>query len=122
MDCSGTTIGHVQVIDLSCQITSGPAGRKAVGSRSVDEHVNSYSLSVFPNPVSERVNFRMNAHDGVTISIYDRRGRLIKTEKHTPDQGLIEYSIDIGNWAPDLYIIKAISGQQVLTDKFIKIE
>lgn len=61
-------------------------------------------LSIFPNPVSEELNFSWNKNDEVTIKVFDMNGKIVKYSKNI---SLIDtFSIDVSNLAIGIYFVR----------------
>ena len=80
------------------------------------EHTNT-EMSVYPNPCNEVLNISIeNNSQPVLVEIYDLRGSLLQQEWISNDLG----TIDVNGLAAGQYLIKMISGREVIFDKLIK--
>jgi hypothetical protein len=80
------------------------------------EHTNT-ELSFYPNPCNDLINIEyVNNQQPVLVEIYDLRGALLQQEWITNDLG----TIGVNGLAAGQYLIKMISGREVIFDKLIK--
>jgi photosystem II stability/assembly factor-like uncharacterized protein len=84
------------------------------GSIGINELSNSLDVSVFPNPVTDKITIIIP--DKATIEISNINGQIIKTINH--DSG--ETSFDIRDLSSGVYIIRAKTEKEIVTKKFIK--
>lgn len=75
------------------------------------------TITIFPNPVKEKLNIIGVDFTNAQISIYDRLGRLVKAT--TNQTALAE--IDVDELPKSTYIIQVRRGSQVFVEKFVKI-
>lgn len=61
-------------------------------------------ISVYPNPVTERVNVRNYSSKAIEVTIYTTAGTLVAKEKIDAQQ---EKQIDCTSWQKSLYVMKA---------------
>jgi hypothetical protein len=71
-------------------------------------------MSIYPNPVRERLNIKTTAH--TKMEVINRDGRTIFTSDHIPADG-----IDVSQFLPGIYILRLypMSGP-TMTSKFFK--
>ncbi|MEI6899834.1 MAG: T9SS type A sorting domain-containing protein, partial [Bacteroidota bacterium] len=88
-----------------------------VNTGGVDKKETS-SLSIFPNPASERVYFNLKNVSGINrnIQVYDLTGKKM-ADLVTSDS---EISINVESYPSGLYFVKVISDQSNLTGKFFR--
>jgi len=80
------------------------------------EH-SSAGLAFYPNPCNDLINIEnTNNQQPVLVEIYDLRGSLLQQEWISNDLG----TIDVNGLAAGQYLIKMISGREVIFDKLIK--
>jgi Raf kinase inhibitor-like YbhB/YbcL family protein len=76
-------------------------------------------LTVSPNPSSDKfvINFNTAENKNVQIVVYDAAGKLVY--KYQNEQATATISI-LANKPPGVYMLKAISGSDVITERLIK--
>jgi PKD repeat protein len=74
------------------------------------------TIKVFPTQVSSYLNVKTKTSEGLSVSVYNILGRMVKAT--SIDQN--ETSIDMSTLSAGLYIVKVKSGEQVSTVKVIK--
>ena len=80
------------------------------------------SLSVYPNPTSDQLNFHLSNNDiyqKYTGSIYDQSGKLIATGDVVPEK---IYSYNAGNLAGGVYFLKVESNGKSSTSRFVVVK
>ena len=66
------------------------------------------SITVYPNPVTAgalNLNLRSEQNSGLTISIYDLNGRIMRTINEHVNSGLNQYSFDISHLNSGMYFL-----------------
>lgn len=88
---------------------------------SLNELTNS-TLSLFPNPVTNTLNFTLNDNSSfITMEILDVTGEKVKTVKYiNQENGTYNNSIDISDLKNGLYFFKFSNDKQQITRKIIK--
>jgi hypothetical protein len=78
----------------------------------------SADIKVMPNPASETFVFEMPyADDQVSIVIADMAGRVVATKTVRPGTNGVKETIDVRNYTPGMYIIRATCGDEVFHAK-----
>ena len=84
--------------------------------------VNDYNiiqLDVYPNPVSDVVNVKLNTlNEDTELEIYNMLGKVVMKKSY--DFNAESYSIDISEFVAGVYILKVSSGKSTSYKKFIK--
>lgn len=80
---------------------------------------SSLYLEVYPNPISEILNIRLQSQYPSTVRIYDMLGRLVVEE--VIDAGITTTEIPAKKLQHGLYIVGAISEDQTVTKKIVKL-
>ncbi len=97
--------------------------RKPVGIDEIiaDQKILKEELALYPNPVYDVVNIEFNiVKQGiVTIQVVDLSGKVVSSLQSGVKKGKNKLSIDLSHVATGTYIMKAVSGNQVFTGKFI---
>lgn len=77
-----------------------------------------FSAHVFPNPTSEFVNVTIDKYEGLTVTIYDASGKLVK--QTTLDQA--QTSIKVSEFAEGTYLLTLThqKNKKIKTYKLIK--
>jgi len=79
----------------------------------------SSKLEVFPNPVRDIINVRLNNKQTATdLNLYDINGRLVMTKKII---GASDLKLDLSGLTGGFYIVTATKGKEVVArTKFVK--
>jgi len=96
--------------------TDGIADYSKIVAVEVEGVVNPLSVSVFPNPVVELVNVKIDNYDNqeVQVVIFDESGRIVEIRKST-ETDLI--SIDCTYMTPGNYFVRTTIGEEVNVTK-----
>jgi extracellular elastinolytic metalloproteinase len=82
---------------------------------SFSSELGSFDIMVYPNPAKSEISFSLSGAESVEFSIFDMTGRKVKFGT-VGNQG----SVSLYNLSKGVYIVKAQSGEQVVTKKVIK--
>jgi len=76
------------------------------------------SLTVYPNPVSDKLNINLTGYDGVSsISLVDVNGRQVAANRTAQ----VNSTMDISRLAKGIYLVKVVTaGGEVLNAKVVK--
>ncbi|MDR1730276.1 MAG: CotH kinase family protein [Prevotellaceae bacterium] len=74
------------------------------------------AMKLYPNPAKTFLNVDINTHDAYALQVYDDKGRLI--EHLTVNEDIV--TLNLQQYPPGVYIVKAVTGEAVLQQKFIK--
>lgn len=88
----------------------------------VNEHPmqTPFSISVFPNPVNENATLVFGESTGpVQISILDLQGKIVFSKEITLDPASPTLHVDVSEWASGCYIIQAVNGNKVGSQKLL---
>jgi hypothetical protein len=87
---------------------------------SVEDLLNDETLSIFPNPASDLINFELNtnASDNITYSITDAVGRVIKKATMNKTGNTFLVSENVSNLNNGLYFVKFNVGNRQITERF----
>ena len=79
------------------------------------------TLKLYPNPVTENANIELDISKkgSVTIQVMDVSGRLVGSMETEVNEGFNKLMMNLSHLNTGTYIIKAVSGNQVFTGKFI---
>ena len=85
--------------------------------------MNSRALLLFPNPVHDLLNVRLNTPGSgkVLIVIYNEMGNRMQTIQIEKDQWMIQTSIDVSRLAQGVYTLQVLSGISTNSSRFIKL-
>ncbi len=86
---------------------------------------NEVLLSVYPNPVTNQINFNLNneRQENVIVKIYDLKGNMVMAKSFgNVQKGLTKISIDAENLMPGSYLMQVFSGMDVQRAKFVVIK
>ena len=85
---------------------------------SVEDFDVNFSVNIFPNPTTERVNLKIEKFEGLTYYLFDVTGKLLKeavvTEQHTV--------VEVSDYPTGTYLLK-LAGKEnksLKTNKIIK--
>jgi hypothetical protein len=120
---SGGTISVVQTSTSNCQ--SNPVNLFVDCVLSIDQleqQQSQPSISLFPNPVKETINLRIERMESTVfgIEIADLNGRIIYRLDNQYNSSDYQTSIDVSQFPTGMYFVRIISNKQVSNAKFIK--
>lgn len=95
--------GNLNLGNMTFALTSGIASAKTA------------ELTVYPNPVAEKLRINLNAETIGQLSIFSTDGKLIQKVMMSASQ-----DINVSNLSKGLYILKLVSGDTNYTGKFLK--
>lgn len=90
---------------------------------SVNNHLSQRTISVYPNPVGEEVNIRLeNCSNGLyKIQIIDVKGRVMLSVQHTNTANRMEYALNLSKLNTGSYIVRMVCPDgSVLQKKIMK--
>ena len=97
--------------------------RKPVGIDEIiaGENLLKEELTLYPNPVSDIANVEFNIikQGVVSVQVVDLSGKVVSSLQSGVQKGKNKLSIDLSHLATGTYVMKAVSGSQVFTGKFI---
>ncbi len=93
-----------------------PSFRLASSSVVKDEMILGVSTNIFPNPNNGSFNLYTSSEDSKDVIVYDMKGNVVFTKKDNREMNL---SIDISTHPKGLYLVKIISGNEIVTKKVI---
>ncbi len=82
-----------------------------------------FSISnIYPKPATDKLTIEWNniSNSPITLTVLDITGRLLKSQIIDGKKGFNKYNLDIAVLPHGKYILKAVSGENVSTDSFIK--
>jgi len=74
------------------------------------------AMKLYPNPAKTFLSIAVNTFDTYTLQIYDDKGRLVENTTVNEDVA----TLNVQGYASGIYIIKVITNEAVLQQKFIK--
>lgn len=86
-------------------------------------NIDNVSYSVFPNPVNDKITFKITSHDNdnITINIYNIGGDKIHSKTVTMYQGECqEVSFELSSSSTGLLLYEIVSQNDIFTGKIIK--
>jgi hypothetical protein len=100
--------------------TNGQYSYSKIVSIILNKNINVF---VFPNPVKQVLNIRLNSTNSNTliIQISDLNGRVVYSERRAAGQNT-NISVDVKQWKPQVYVVKVINSKNevLTTQKFEK--
>ena len=81
------------------------------------------ALTLYPNPTSSSVNFRLESDRSgrVELMITDINGRLIRSQTYEKDGDLLQDKLDVTNLPMGTYSLRIVEGDRQLVRKFVKL-
>lgn len=97
--------------------------RKPVGIEEIftGNNVQNDNIKLYPNPVYDNATIELdvNTKGSLSIQVIDLAGKLVTSEEKAVIEGMNKFEMNLANLKAGTYIMKAISGNQVFTRKFI---
>jgi len=97
--------------------------RKPVGIDEIiaGENLLKEELILYPNPVNDFVNIECDIikQGVVNVQVVDLSGKVVSSKQLGVRKGKNKLSVDLSHLAAGTYVMKAVSGNQVFTGKFI---
>ncbi len=97
--------------------------RKTVGIEEifVGNKNNNENLKLYPNPVIDKatIELDLNTKGTLSIQVIDLTGKIVSSEERVVTKGANILDLNMAHLNTGTYIIKAVSGNQVFTSKFI---
>ncbi len=119
-----TSTSIVDVIVKAAGTTRQTDSAAINGNASIPgDSLNSRPLLLFPNPVHDLLNVRLNAAGAgkILIVIYNEMGNRVQTIQLEKDQWTLQTSIDVSRLAQGVYTLQVLSGNLVNSSRFIKL-
>lgn len=79
-------------------------------------------LNIYPNPATDYINigFSLNVNSGLTINIYDLKGKLVKTQNiYNKPSGYHTEKLNCSELSKGSYIIQLVHGNEYKSGKFL---
>ena len=79
-------------------------------------------VKVFPNPVTDKLQVRINApvQQTVELSIYDAAGRLMRKLHTNIEKGNSKITIsNFQSWPTGIYSVKVVAGKELFINKMV---
>ena len=119
------TVGFIDAFKVD--ITNGANGwlpNQTINISSNVLNTNSFELanfSMFPNPSNGliSVKFEPQSSDQVGIQIFDLQGRRILEKTYDSDQSVFEQTLNLGNFANGVYLVRIHQGDRSTTKNMI---
>lgn len=86
-------------------------------------NTNESSVSIIPNPVGDylKARVKLNNYAPVNFEIYDLLGNKIYSEETTGSNAdFFDYNMNVSNLSTGTYMLKVVSGNVIIYNKFIK--
>ena len=83
-----------------------------------------YSIHLFPNPAVDKLNvqFLMGQQENMTLEIYGSDGQRVWETTYSQFLGQFNGTIDVSDFARDLYILRITTPSQAYAEKFILVD
>lgn len=125
LECNNVT-SEVAVLTVTNQMTKAPVENDNLQadndeSNKVKNQMLT-SMTLYPNPFSNELNIYLeNCNAGpVVIEIYNLTGSLIQRWNLETETDSFFWQLNIGNWAPAMYLIRIENANQVLMKRAVK--
>jgi alpha-tubulin suppressor-like RCC1 family protein len=124
-DNNGKT--STSLVDVIVKATATTQSDSTASSRNGQvpggDSANSQAVLLFPNPVHDLLNVRLNTAGAgkILIVIYNEMGSRMQTLQLEKDQWMIQTSIDVSRLAQGVYTLQVLSGNSVNSSRFIKL-
>jgi photosystem II stability/assembly factor-like uncharacterized protein len=76
------------------------------------------SLKIFPNPSSSLVSIQTSIDVDGRLAIYDMQGMLVSYDRYTGNN----QPLDIRNFNPGIYLVRVISGENIMSQRMVIIK
>ena len=83
------------------------------------QQTKSVTLSIYPNPVSDRITILLDESGPARVSIYDLNGKKVSERELRPTQGRLQ--VPVSFLKPGIYFLQITGEDQIYTGKFDKI-
>jgi alpha-tubulin suppressor-like RCC1 family protein len=124
-DNGKTSTSLVDVIVKAATTTAQTDSAAANGNNTSipGDSANSALLMLYPNPVHDLLNVRVNTPGAgkLLIVIYNEMGNRVQTLQLTKDRWMIQTSIDVSRLAQGVYTLQVLSGNTMNSSQFIKL-
>jgi hypothetical protein len=123
-DNNGLT--STSLVDVIVAAAAGTATDSAAVTRSaanLADSVDSRPLVLYPNPVHDLLNVRLNTTGAgkVLIVINDAMGNRVQMVQVEKDQWMLQMAIDVSRLAKGVYTLQVLNGTTVNSSLFIKL-
>lgn len=94
-----------------------------LGFASVDEQNSFRSFGLYPNPTEDilTITYQTTISNQVTFQVLDLSGKVIKTLYGAQNNLVNITNLDVSNLPKGTYIVRGITSNGIVTDKFIKL-
>jgi type IX secretion system substrate protein len=88
---------------------------------SLFEQVDSYKMTLFPNPATEEVTIRLQGLKGgeATLTIFDQLGRTVLVQRLAEGQTSLTLDLKDGLFRNGIYMVSAVTDGQRLTKRLV---
>ena len=114
------TFGYCPGGDIFLATPGEKNGSKSCENVSVEDVISDdviAAMSLYPNPAKTFLNIVVNSSDSYSMQVYDDKGRLIEYMPAV-NEGVV--TLNLQGYAPGIYIVKAVTKEAVLQQKFVK--
>ncbi|HMQ00992.1 MAG TPA: T9SS type A sorting domain-containing protein, partial [Cyclobacteriaceae bacterium] len=105
------------------QVSAAPyeSGKRFLLSRQIAlQTENTVQLSVYPNPVQDRLFIEWQGHSLQAIKLLDALGRQVQSIDFRVENGKTYAELDMQNFEKGFYLLQFLEGKRVKTHKLIK--
>lgn len=87
----------------------------------IEVNKESNSLDIYPNPGTGNFNFRFDnpTEQAVKLEVLNIGGQVVLRQNYETTPGIFETSFDLSGNSPGIYLVRFISGNEVVYDKII---
>lgn len=119
--CVGGMFVQANTADINtfCSSTTYKANRGSrVATKDSIVNNNSESITIFPNPVNDKINVTMNSHETIkNVLLVNLSGQTLLSKKYSFQSGHIE--INTKNYPEGVYILKIVTNKKSISKKII---
>jgi alpha-tubulin suppressor-like RCC1 family protein len=119
-----TSTSLVDVIVKPVPVTTNTQSTAVNGGASIfGDSIDTRPLAIFPNPVHDLLNVRLNTvgTGKVLIVIYNQTGDRVQVVQVEKDNLALQTSVDVSRLAQGVYTLQVLSGNSVNSSRFIKL-
>ena len=118
-----TSTSLVDVVVKAAAPTETDSSAENGGAPSFGDSLGSRPLFLFPNPVHDLLNVRLNTAGAgkVLIAIYNAMGSRVQMLQVEKDQWTLQTAIDVSRLAQGVYTLQVMTGSTVRSSQFIKL-
>jgi hypothetical protein len=109
-------------LSLQTQETGTGYNCDAISTSVFDIRSDDSALQLFPNPVSQQLQIRLDNdwQSTLSLSIYNQLGQVVKRQFLNKQDGVENWTLDLGDLSPGVYRLTVSNGLKVLVSGLVK--